>query len=65
MTKIMKEQRITKSKFVRVRCPKCKNEQVIFGKATTNVKCLGCETLLAKPASGKSKMRAPVLEVFK
>lgn len=65
MTKLMKETRITKSKFVRVRCPKCKTEQTIFGKATTEVKCLKCNTLLAKPASGKAKIRAPVLEVFK
>jgi len=65
MTKPMKETRITKSKFVRVRCPKCKHEQVIFGKATTEVLCLKCSTLLAKPASGKSKIRSPVLEVCK
>lgn len=62
---IMKEIRVTKSKFVRVRCPKCNAEQAIFGKASTNVKCLGCNYLLAKPAAGKSKVRAKVLEVFK
>jgi len=52
------------SKFVRVRCPKCKNEQVIFGKASTRVKCLVCKRLLAEPTGGKTKIRAPVLEVL-
>jgi len=61
----MKEIRITKSKFVRVRCPKCNAEQTIFGKATTNVRCLSCNYLLAKPAASKSKIRAKVLEVLK
>ncbi|MEM4153127.1 MAG: 30S ribosomal protein S27e [Candidatus Pacearchaeota archaeon] len=61
----MKEIRITKSKFVRVRCPKCNAEQIIFGKATTNIKCLNCNYLLAKPAASKAKIRAKVLEVFK
>jgi len=63
--KRMKEIRITESKFLRVRCPKCKNEQVIFGKATTKVKCLKCGNILAKPEGGKAKIRAPVLEVYK
>ncbi len=61
----MKEIRVTKSKFVRVRCPKCNAEQAIFGKATTNVRCLACNYILAKPAASKSKVRAKVLEVFK
>jgi len=63
--KPMKEIRTTKSKFVRVRCPKCKSEQIIFGKATTKVRCLKCNYLLAKPSGGKAKIRARILEVFK
>lgn len=65
MTKPMKEIRITKSKFIRVRCPKCKAEQIIFGKATTDAKCIKCGNLLAKPAASKAKIKARVLEVFK
>lgn len=60
-----KEIRITKSKFVRVKCPKCNEEQVIFGKATTIVKCLKCNNLLAKPSSSKAKIKAKVVEVLK
>lgn len=60
-----KQIRITKSKFVKVRCPKCKAEQIIFGKATTHVRCLKCNQLLVQPSSSKTKIRARVLEVFK
>jgi len=53
------------SKFVKVKCPKCGAEQVIFGKATTKVRCLKCNYLLTKPAASKAKIRAKVLEVLK
>jgi small subunit ribosomal protein S27e len=61
----MKTIRITKSKFVRIKCPKCENEQIIFGKATTIVRCTKCNYILTKPSSSKAKIRAKVLEVFK
>lgn len=52
------------SKFVKIRCPKCKNEQIMFGKATSVVKCLVCGKDLAEPTSGKAKIKARVLEVL-
>jgi small subunit ribosomal protein S27e len=56
---------VVESKFVKVKCPKCKNEQVIFGKATTEVKCLICNQVLAEPSGGKAKVKARILEVLK
>jgi small subunit ribosomal protein S27e len=52
------------SKFIKVRCSKCKNEQVIFGKAAMAVKCLVCGTDLATPTGGKIKVNARILEVL-
>ncbi|MBW2983750.1 30S ribosomal protein S27e [Candidatus Woesearchaeota archaeon] len=52
------------SKFIKVRCPKCKNEQIIFGKSSTNVSCLVCGKVLAEPTGGKSKVKARILEVL-
>lgn len=52
------------SRFVKVRCPKCKNEQVIFGKAATKIKCLVCGKVLGEPTGGKTRIRAPILEVL-
>ncbi|MBD3354488.1 30S ribosomal protein S27e [Candidatus Woesearchaeota archaeon] len=54
----------TKSKFVKVRCPKCKNEQIIFGNSSTKVKCLVCGKELAEPSGGKSKIKSRILEVL-
>jgi small subunit ribosomal protein S27e len=52
------------SKFVKVRCPKCKNEQIVFGKASTIVKCLVCGKVLSEPSGGKSRVKARILEVL-
>lgn len=52
------------SKFVKVRCPKCKNEQIVFGKTATVINCLVCGKPLAEPTGGKSKVKARVLEVL-
>lgn len=52
------------SKFVKVRCPKCKNEQIIFGKTATEIKCLVCNKVIAEPTGGKSKIKARILEVL-
>ncbi|MFH1915719.1 MAG: 30S ribosomal protein S27e [Nanoarchaeota archaeon] len=52
------------SKFVKIRCPKCKNEQITFGKTATYVNCLVCGKPLAEPTGGKTKVKARVLEVL-
>ncbi len=52
------------SKFIKVRCPKCKNEQIVFGKSSTKVNCLVCGKLLAEPTGGKGKIKARILEVL-
>ena len=52
------------SKFLKVRCPKCKNEQITFGKVSTTVKCLVCGKVLAKPSGGKATVEARILEVL-
>ena len=52
------------SKFLEVVCPKCKNEQITFGKTTTEVKCLVCGKELCEPTGGKSRVKARILEVL-
>ncbi len=54
----------TKSRFVKVRCEKCKNEQIIFSSASTKIFCLVCKEVLAEPAGGKAKVKASVLEIL-
>ena len=52
------------SKFIKIRCPKCKNEQITFGKSATRVNCLVCGKNLAEPSGGKTKFNARILEVL-
>ncbi len=52
------------SKFIKIRCPKCKNEQIIFGKLTSLVNCLVCGKQVAEPTGGKTRVKARILEVL-
>jgi len=52
------------SKFIKVRCSGCKNEQVIFGKPSSKVNCLVCNAILVEPTGGKGKIKTQILEVL-
>lgn len=60
----MKTVKTISSKFIKVRCAKCNNEQVIFGKSASPVACLVCGAELSSAVGGKSKISARVLEVL-
>lgn len=51
-------------KFLKVKCEKCKNEQTIYEKASSDVKCLVCGEILAKATGGKVKLNAKALKTF-
>lgn len=53
-----------KNRFIKVRCQSCKNEQIIFEGATTKVKCLICDAVLAEPGGGKADIKARVVEML-
>ena len=53
-----------KSRFLRVVCPRCKNEQIIFDKASTVVKCLVCNEVLARPTGGKADIKGKIVRVL-
>jgi small subunit ribosomal protein S27e len=53
--------RENRSRFYRVKCPDCENEQVIFGKASTVVDCIVCGKVLAEPAGGKARITGEIL----
>ncbi len=44
------------SKFMKLKCEKCKNEQMVFEKAASKVKCLVCGEVLAEPTGGKARL---------
>jgi len=53
-----------RSKFLKVKCEKCKNEQIIFNRCATLVKCLVCDAVLAEPTGGKANIQASILQVL-
>ncbi|MHA1238556.1 MAG: 30S ribosomal protein S27e [Candidatus Odinarchaeia archaeon] len=53
-----------KSKFLRVKCLDCNSEQIIFGCASTVVKCEVCGKVLAEPSGGKAKIRTRIISVL-
>ena len=55
---------LPRSYFLRVRCPSCGNEQVIFSHASRVVRCLICDAVLAEPTGGKARVLAPVIAVY-
>jgi len=54
----------TKSRFLKVKCADCGNEQVIFGCAASPIKCLVCDKLLAEPTGGKTTVKTQILDVL-
>ncbi len=49
------------SEFVKVKCKKCKNEQVVFVKASTKVVCLVCSEPILELTGGKANLLADSL----
>jgi len=58
---MVRQLRENRSKFFRVKCPDCENEQVVFEKASTVVDCVVCGKVLAEPAGGKADLKAEIL----
>ena len=51
-----------RSKFIKVRCNDCENEQVIFDICSTTILCHICGSKLAVPCGGKAKIKGKILE---
>jgi len=54
-----------RSVFLRVKCPDCGNEQIVFSHATTIVHCNVCGATLAEPSTGKAKVKGEVVAILK
>ncbi|AFK18383.1 30S ribosomal protein S27e [Haloferax mediterranei ATCC 33500] len=48
--------------FYKVACSDCENEQVVFGKASSDVNCAVCGTTLATPTGGNAEFHGEVVE---
>ena len=61
MVRLNRENRST---ILKVKCPDCENEQIVFEKASTVVECSVCGRLLAAPRGGKADIKAEILSVL-
>ena len=52
------------SRFLLVRCNGCRSEQVIFGCASTIIRCIICNEILAVPGKRKAKVRTKIVQVL-
>ena len=50
-----------KSRFLRVKCPDCGNEQTVFSHATVKIHCNVCGALLAEPSGGRASIKGEVV----
>ncbi len=48
------------SKFLKVKCNDCENEQLIFSRAASVVNCNVCGTTLAEPRGGLARLKGEV-----
>ena len=53
-----------RSSFIRVKCLKCGNEQIVFSSAVNKVSCNVCGTELAEPSGGNAKIKGEIIAVF-
>ncbi len=56
--------RMPKTRFIKVRCPECSSEQVVFDTPSTVVKCLVCNTVLIEPTGGRGNIKGKVVKVL-
>ncbi len=50
-----------KTNYLLVQCSSCGNEQVIFSSTNIDIKCKGCDEILAKKTGGKAKINCIII----
>jgi small subunit ribosomal protein S27e len=53
-----------RSVFLRVKCQKCGNEQLLYSNAVNKITCNVCGELLAEPSGGRTKINGDVQAVL-
>jgi small subunit ribosomal protein S27e len=52
------------SRFLRIKCLNCGNQQIIFGCSATDVECLVCGKTILQSTGGKARILTKILEVL-
>ena len=62
---MVRQIRENRSAFVKVKCPDCEHEQLVFDRASSIVVCVVCGKVLAEPSGGKATIIAEILAEYK
>jgi small subunit ribosomal protein S27e len=54
----------TDSRYLKVKCRDCGNEQPVFNKCQNIVTCLVCGASLSKPTGGIAEIKGEILEIL-
>ena len=52
------------SNFIKLKCPRCRSNQITYSRATIWIKCKNCRKLLTRPKGGKAKIKAKIKYVI-
>jgi len=52
------------SRFLKLRCRSCENEQIVYSHTTHLIKCRACGEVLAEPRGGKAKINGIIIAVL-
>lgn len=50
------------NRYVKVKCPECRNVQQVFARAASHVECLVCGNQLAEPTGGKVNILGEIVD---
>ncbi|MHA1896769.1 MAG: 30S ribosomal protein S27e [Promethearchaeota archaeon] len=53
-----------KSRFLKIQCLNCASTQIVFGCASTEVRCHSCQKVLIQPTGGKARILTKISEVL-
>ena len=53
-----------KSVFLKLKCLKCGNEQIVFERSSSFVKCNVCDEIVVEPSGGKAKIKGEIVQTL-
>jgi len=53
-----------KTKFLKVKCASCGNDQIVFSNPASKIFCLVCNHALAESGAGHIKLKANIVKEF-
>jgi len=51
-----------KSVFLKLKCLKCGNEQIVFERSSSFVKCKVCDEVIIEPSGGRAKIKGEIIQ---